>query len=90
MTRLDSNSCPQGSERGSRMYDFQPYDRGAKVSVIAAISCQKVLAVMTLKASRDGEVYKIFIEHFGLPQLGSGAGVVSDNLPAHKVQEIQP
>ncbi|MBD2040098.1 IS630 family transposase, partial [Microcoleus sp. FACHB-672] len=35
------------SNRGSRVYDFKPYYRGAKVSVIGAISLNKVLAVMT-------------------------------------------
>jgi hypothetical protein len=37
-----------------RVYDFQPYYRGAKVSVIGGISSKKVLAVMTLNGSMDG------------------------------------
>jgi transposase len=77
-------------ERGSRVYDFKPYYRGAKVSVIGGISLKKVLAVMTLNGSMDGDVYKVFIEHFLLPQLWIGAVVVMDNLPAHQVAEIKP
>jgi putative transposase len=78
------------SERGSRAYDFQPYYRGAKVSVIGGISFKKVLAVMTLNGSMDGDAYQVFIEHFLLPQLWIGAVVVMDNLPAHQVAQIKP
>lgn len=78
------------SDCGSRAYDFKPYYRGGKISVIGAISFKKVLAVMTLNGSMDGDAYKVFIEHFLLPQLWVGAVVVMDNLPAHKVQQIKP
>lgn len=78
------------SHRGSRVYDFKPYYRGAKVSVIGGISLKKVLAVMTLDGSMNGDAYTVFIEHFLLPQLWVGAVVVMDNLRAHKVKEIQP
>ncbi|MCC5604172.1 hypothetical protein LC586_34655 [Nostoc sp. CHAB 5714] len=47
-------------ERRSRVYDFKPYYRGAKVSVIGGISLKKVLAVMTLNGSMDGNAYKVF------------------------------
>ena len=78
------------SYRGSRVYDFKPYYRGAKVSVIGGISINRVLAVMTLDGSMDGAAFKVFIEHFLLPQLWVSAVVVMDNLPAHKVEEIEP
>jgi putative transposase len=78
------------SDRGSRVYDFKPYYRGAKVSVMGGISLKKVLAVMTLNGSMDGNAYKVFIEHFLLPQLWTGAVVVMDNLPGHQVEEIKP
>jgi len=78
------------NERGNRLYDFKPYYRGAKVSVIGGISFKKVLAVMTLNGSMDGNTYKVFIEHFLLPQLWAGAVVVMDNLPAHQVKGIKP
>jgi hypothetical protein len=61
------------SNRGSRVYDFKPYYRGAKVSVIGGISLKKVLAVMTLGGSMNGDAYKVFIKHFLLPQLWVGA-----------------
>lgn len=78
------------SSHGSRVYDFKPFYRGAKITVIGAISCSKVLAVMTLNGSMNGNAFKVFIEKCLLPQLWKGAVVVMDNLPAHKVVEIEP
>lgn len=73
------------SLQGLRVYDFKPFYRGAKVSVIGAISLKQVLAVMTLNGSMDGNAFKVFVEKCLLPQLWQGAVVVMDNLPAHKV-----
>lgn len=75
---------------GSRVNDFKPFYRGAKVSVIGAFSFQKVVAVMTLNGSMDGNAFKVFVEKCLLPQLWSGAVVIMDNLPAHKIKDIQP
>jgi len=78
------------SPQGSRVYELKPFYRGAKVSVIGAISLKQVLAVMTLDGSMDGNTFAAFIEHYLVPQLWTGAVVVMDNLPAHKVAAIQP
>jgi len=75
---------------GSRAYGFQPFYRGAKVTVIGAISWKQVLAVMTLNGSMDGKAFQVFVKKCLLPQLWEGAVVVMDNLPAHKVKEIEP
>lgn len=75
---------------GTRVYDFQPFYRGAKVTVIGAITEEKVLAVMTLNSSMNGAAFKVFIEKCLLPELWTGAVVVMDNLPAHKVAAITP
>lgn len=74
----------------SRVYDFQPFYRGAKITVIGAISLKQVLTVMTLNGSMNGNAFKVFVEKCLLPQLWEGAVVVMDNLPAHKVKEIEP
>jgi len=85
MTRQNARSA-----RGSRVYDFQPFYRGIKVTVIGAISFKQVLAVMTLNGSMDGKAFKVFVKQCLLPHLWDGAVVVMDNLPAHKVKEIEP
>jgi transposase len=75
---------------GKRVYDFKPFYRGAKVTVIGAISLTKVVALMTLNGSMDSVAFKVFIEHFLVPNLWAGAVVVMDNLPAHKLAVIEP
>jgi putative transposase len=60
------------------------------VTVIGAVSLKQVLAVMTLNGSMDGNALLVFVEKCLLPQLWSGAVVVMDNVPAHKVVAIEP
>jgi transposase len=74
----------------ARAYDFKPFYRGSKVSVIGAMSVSKVLAVMTIDDSMDGAAFQVYVSKCLLPQLWKGAVVVMDNLPAHKVAAIAP
>lgn len=76
--------------RGWRVYDLKPFDRGARVTVIGAISLRGVVALMTLEGAMDGDAFQVFIEKCLVPQLWSGAYVVMDNLPAHKIAAIKP
>lgn len=78
------------SPHGQRVYDLKPFYRGAKVTVIGAVSLKKVLAVMTLNGSMDGDAIDVFIKKCLVPQLWPGASVVMDNLPAHKIATIEP
>ena len=71
---------------GKRAYDFKPFYRGSKVSVVGAITVSKVLAVMTLDDSMDSAAFKVYVSKCLVPQLWKGAVVVMDNLPAHKVK----
>lgn len=75
---------------GDRAYDFKPFYRGTKVSVIGAITVSKVLAVMTLDDSMDAAAFKVYVSQCLVPQLWKGAVVVMDNLAAHKVEAIAP
>ena len=45
---------------------------------------------MTMNDSMDGVAFAVFIEKLLCPQLGAGAVVVMDNLPAHKLASIVP
>jgi transposase len=78
------------SKKGRKIYDFKPFSPGEKVTVIDAITWQKVLAVMTLDGSMNEAAFQVFIEKCLLPQLWTGAVVVMDNLPVHKVKPIKP
>jgi hypothetical protein len=75
---------------GARAYDYKPFYRGSKVSVIGAITDSKVLGVMTLNGSMDSAAFEVYISKCLVPQLWKGAVVVMDNLPAHKVKTIAP
>ena len=77
------------SPLGTRVAGIKPFYRGAKVTVIGAISLKKVLAIMTLNDSMDSSAFAVFIEKFLCPQLWPGAVVVMDNLPAHKLTSIE-
>jgi putative transposase len=45
---------------------------------------------MTMDNSMDSQAFEVFIAQCLVPQLWSGAVVVMDNLPAHKVDSIKP
>ncbi len=78
------------SAQGSRVYSLKPFYRGAKVTVIGAISLNKVVALMTLNGSMDGSAFKVYALKYLVPQLWPGAVVVMDNLPIHKLASITP
>lgn len=63
---------------GSRVYDFSPFYRGQKVTVVGAISLTKVVGVMTLNGSMNGQAFQVFVEHFLIPNFWKGAVVVMD------------
>ena len=83
LTRSHARAAP-----GERAYDYKPFYRGSKVSVIGAITVSQVLAVMTLDDSMDAAAFKVYVSKCLVPQLWKGAVVVMDNLPAHKVKAM--
>jgi hypothetical protein len=85
LNRTHARSLP-----GTRVSEFKPFYRGAKVTAIGAISLNKVLALMTINDSMNGAVFAVFVEKCLCPQLWAGAVVVMDNLPAHKRASIVP
>ena len=57
------------SPRGTRSYAVKPFYRAAKVTVIGAISFQRVVALMTMDNSMDSQAFEVFIEKCLVPQL---------------------
>ena len=88
--QLEAMRTKASAAPGERAYDYKPFYRGSKVSVIGAITVSKVLAVMTLDNSMDAAAFKVYVSKCLVPQLSKGAVVVMDNLPAHKVKAIAP
>ncbi|MEG4055195.1 MULTISPECIES: transposase [unclassified Microcoleus] len=79
-----------GSQPGTRVSLLKPFNRGAKITAIGAISINQVRAVMTMNDSMDGAAFAVFIEKFVCPELWAGAVVVMQNLPGHKLASIVP
>jgi hypothetical protein len=61
------------SRYGSRVYDLKPFYRGAKVTVIGAISLKKVVGLMTMDGSMDSQAFVVFVEQCLVPNLWKGA-----------------
>jgi hypothetical protein len=54
--------------------DLKPFNRGAKITAIGAISIKNVVALMTINDSMDGKAFEVFIEKFLVPELARGSG----------------
>jgi Mg2+/Co2+ transporter CorB len=50
-------------------YSLNPFYRGSKVTVIGAINIKKVVALMTMNDSMDGNAFEVFVSKFLVPQL---------------------
>lgn len=75
--------------RGLRAYDKHPLKKGKNISIIGAMTLNDgFLTGFSFDGGTNGDTFLWFIESILLPQLWSGAVVVMDNLPAHKVQGV--
>lgn len=84
LTRRYGRAAP-----GIRVEDAVPFNPGPNVSVIAALSCRGVGAVMSLEGATDGPAFLAYIRQVLAPTLARGDVVVMDNLTAHKVAGIR-
>ncbi len=86
---LGLNRTHVRSQVATRVRELKPFYRAAKITVIGAISMNKVLA-MTMNDSMDKLAFFVFIDQCLCRHLWRGTVVVMDNLPAHKVAAIVP
>ena len=81
---LLGGSRPYGrSEKGTRVREMKPFYRGSKVTLVGAITQDKVLALMTIDGSLDTAAFKVFIDHFLVPKLWPGAVALDLINPKH-------
>lgn len=76
------------SFQGERVYDIKPFYRGKRITVMGAVTGDRCLGIKTLEKGMKGEDFQQFLEEEIVPKLWSGAVVVMDNLPAHKVKGV--
>lgn len=74
---------------GQRAYSPCPLKKGKNVSLIGAMTLEQgFLTGLSFEGGTDGSTFLWFVEEILVPKLWSGAVVVMDNLPAHKVQGV--
>jgi transposase len=84
MTRLFGRA-----PRGQRVVDAVPKNYGSNVTVLGALSCDGMEAVMTVEGATDKAVFGAYVQKVLVPTLVPGDIVVMDNLGVHKVRGIR-
>ncbi len=75
--------------KGQRACGSVPRNRGGNLTLLAALSRQKLQAEWVIEGSVDGNVFVTWLEHVLLPTLTPGQVVVMDNLRAHYRKEVR-
>ena len=66
-----------------------PFNRGSRLTLISAISFQKVEAALYGEWSANGEIFLGFIEQCLCPVLRKGQVVIMDNVAFHQVSGVK-
>jgi len=84
MTRLYGRA-----QKGERVIGSVPNDHGPNVTIIGSIGLLGIGAAMSFEGAVNGDIFRVFIDQVLAPTLCEGDVVVMDNLPSHKVKEIE-
>ena len=74
---------------GRRVADAVPKNFGLNVTILGALSCTGLDAVMTVEGATDTAVFRAYVEQVLVPTLVAEDIVVMDNLSVHKVSGIR-
>jgi transposase len=84
MTRLYGRA-----PRGERGLGSAPQNYGQNVTILGALSCTGLEAVMTIEGATDADVFRAYVREVLCPTLREGDLVIADNLSAHKAAGVQ-
>jgi DDE superfamily endonuclease len=84
MTRLYGRA-----PRGERARGRAPQHYGPHVTILGALSCTGLEAVMTLEGATDADVCRASVCEVWCPTLHEGDIVIADHLSAHKAAGVQ-
>jgi transposase len=84
MTRLYGRA-----PRGERALGSAPQNDGQHVTILGALSCRGLEAVMTIEGATDADVFRADVREVLCPTLREGDLVIADNLSAHQVAGVQ-
>ena len=77
------------ARRGTRVHDAVPKNFGRNVTLLGALSCTGLDAVMTVDGATDTAVFRAYVDQVLVPTLVADDIVVMDNLSVHKVSGIR-
>lgn len=74
---------------GVRVVGRVPRNRGRVTTMLGALTCRGLTALMTVQGGTSKEVFLTFLREHLLPTLRSGDVVVMDNLGAHHAKGVR-
>jgi transposase len=86
---LGMSSLYGRAKSAERVRSFDPFNKGKRTTMIAAISCEKVEAATVGEWHVDGDIFLSFIELCLVPTLRPGNIVIMDNLSTHKISGVR-
>lgn len=84
MTRLFARA-----PKGQRAHGKRPNKRGKNVSLIGAISLNRVITQLPILGAVDGITFEAFISQKLVPKLWKGACVILDNCKIHLGKDVE-
>jgi hypothetical protein len=84
MTRLYGRA-----PRGERALGSAPQNYGPNVTILGALSCTGLGAVLTLEGATAADVFRAYVREVLCPTLREGDIVIADKLSAHKAAGVQ-
>jgi transposase len=84
MTRLYGRA-----PRGERVLGSAPQNYGPNVTLLGALSCTGLEAVMMIEGATDADVFRAYVREVLCPTLREGDIIIADNLSAHKAAGVQ-
>jgi transposase len=75
--------------RGERVLGSAPQTYGQNVTMLGALSCTGLEAVMTVEGATDSDVFRAYVQEVLCPTLREGDIMVANNLSAHKAAGVQ-
>jgi transposase len=93
---LDESSCNTAmtrlyarAKKGQRAHAKAPRNWGKNITMLCAISTQKLETAVVFEGALNGEFFLTFVQQWLAPILRPGQVVVMDNLSSHKVSGVQ-
>lgn len=75
--------------KGQRARGEKPQKRGKNISLLAALSVEKILTSVNIYGSVDGVTFEAFIRQKLIPHLQANACVVMDNAKIHQGEMVR-